>query len=207
MWISPCLLKALGCEVVELNCVPDGLFSAPGGATPDALDQLCDVVKSEGADLGLAHDGDADRLVLVSEQGTPLSSEYTFALAAEFLLNKRKGDIVATVSTSRMLDDVGQIGHGVQLHRTPVGVGYVVEKMRETAAVIGGEGTGGVIYPELQYTTDGIASIAAIINTSQNHALYRCQKLSVRYQVMRSCKEKLEVPSQQVADAVASTCD
>jgi phosphomannomutase len=199
--ISPCLLRALGCEVVELNCVPDGYFPRPAEPTPDALDQLCDAVKSEGADLGLAHDGDADRLVLVSEQGAPLSSEYTFALAAEFLLNKRKGDIVATVSTSRMLDDVAD-RHGVQLHRTPVGVGYVVEKMRETAAVIGGEGTGGVIYPELQYTTDGIASIAAIIQfLAEAHPLTVSEVIGSipSYAI---CKEKLEVPSQQVADAV-----
>ena len=199
--ISPCLLRALGCEVVELNCVPDGYFPRPAEPTPDALDQLCDAVKSEGADLGLAHDGDADRLVLVSEQGTPLSSEYTFALAAEFLLNKRKGDIVATVSTSRMLDDVAD-RHGVQLHRTPVGVGYVVEKMRETAAVIGGEGTGGVIYPELQYTTDGIASIAAIIQYLAESRPLTVSEVIGSIPSYAICKEKLEVPSQQVADAV-----
>ena len=160
--ISPRLLRALGCEVVELNCVPDGYFPRSAEPTPDVLNQLCETVISESADLGFAHDGDADRLVLVSEEGKPLSSEYTFVLAADFLLNKQKGDIVATVSTSRMLDDVAN-RHGAKLHRTPVGVGYVVEKMRETGAVIGGEGTGGVIYPELQYTTDGIASIAAIV--------------------------------------------
>lgn len=199
--ISPCLLRTLGCEVVELNCVPDGYFPRPAEPTPDALDQLCDAVKSEGADLGLAHDGDADRLVLVSEQGTPLSSEYTFALAAEFLLNKRKGDIVATVSTSRMLDDVAD-RHGVQLHRTPVGVGYVVEKMRETAAVIGGEGTGGVVYPELQYTTDGIASIAAIIQFLAESRPLTVSEVIGSIPSYAICKEKLEVPSQQVADAV-----
>lgn len=199
--ISPCLLRALGCEVVELNCVPDGYFPRPAEPTPDALDQLCDAVKSESADLGLAHDGDADRLVLVSEQGIPLSSEYTFALTAEFLLNKRKGDIVATVSTSRMLDDVAD-RHGVQLHRTPVGVGYVVEKMRETAAVIGGEGTGGVIYPELQYTTDGIASIAAIIQFLAESRPLTVSEVIGSIPSYAICKEKLEVPSQQVADVV-----
>ncbi len=199
--ISPCLLRALGCEVVELNCVPDGYFPRPAEPTPDALDQLCAAVKSEGADLGLAHDGDADRLVLVSEQGTPLSSEYTFALAAEFLLNRQKGDIVATVSTSRMLDDVAN-RHGVQLHRTPVGVGYVVEKMRETAAIIGGEGTGGVIYPELQYTTDGIASIAAIIQFLAESRPLTVSEVIGSIPSYAICKEKLEVPSQQAADAV-----
>ena len=199
--ISPSLLKALGCEVVELNCVPDGYFPRPAEPTPDALDQLCEAVKLEGADLGLAHDGDADRLVLVSEEGTPLSSEYTFALAAEFLLNKRKGDIVATVSTSRMLDDVAD-RHGVKLHRTPVGVGFVVEKMRETGAVIGGEGTGGVIYPELQYTTDGIASIAAIVQFLAESSPLTVSEVITSIPSYAICKEKLEVPSQQIADGV-----
>ena len=199
--ISPCLLRTLGCEVVELNCVPDGYFPRPAEPTPDALDQLCETVKSAGADLGLAHDGDADRLVLVSEAGTPLSSEYTFALAAEFLLNKRKGDIVATVSTSRMLDDVAD-RHSVKLHRTPVGVGFVVEKMREAGAVIGGEGTGGVIYPELQYTTDGVASIAAIVQLLAESSASTISEVIASIPSYAICKEKLEVPSQQMADAV-----
>ena len=199
--ISPRLLRKLGCEVVELNCVPDGLFPRPAEPTPDALDKLCSVVQAEGADLGFAHDGDADRLVLVAEDGTPLSSEYTFALAAEFLLNRRKGDIVATVSTSRMLDDVAN-RHGVKLHRTPVGVGFVVEKMRETGAVIGGEGTGGVIYPELQYTTDGIASIATIVQLLTESTASTISELIASVPSYAICKEKLDVPSQQIADAV-----
>lgn len=199
--ISPRLLRALGCKVVEVNCVPDGYFPRPAEPTPDALDQLCEAVKSEGADLGFAHDGDADRLVLVSEEGKPLSSEYTFALAAEFLLNKRKGDIVATVSTSRMLDDVAN-RHGVKLHRTPVGVGYVVEKMREVNAVIGGEGTGGVIYPELQYTTDGIASLAAIVQLLAESIASTISEVVASIPSYAICKEKLEVPSQPIADAV-----
>ena len=199
--ISPHLLRELGCEVIELNCVPDGYFPRPAEPTPDALEQLCEVVKSEGADLGLAHDGDADRLVLVTEEGTPLSSEYTFALAADFLLNRRKGDIVATVSTSRMLDDVAE-RHNVKLHRTPVGVGYVVEKMRETGAVIGGEGTGGVIYPELQYTTDGMASIAAIVQLLAESSASTISEVIAAIPSYAIFKEKLEVPSQDIADAV-----
>ena len=199
--ISPRLLRALGCEVVELNCVPDGYFPRSAEPTPDVLNQLCETVISESADLGFAHDGDADRLVLVSEEGKPLSSEYTFVLAADFLLNKQKGDIVATVSTSRMLDDVAN-RHGAKLHRTPVGVGYVVEKMRETGAVIGGEGTGGVIYPELQYTTDGIASIAAIVQLLAELTPLTISEVIASIPSYAICKEKLEVPSQQIADLV-----
>jgi phosphomannomutase len=199
--ISPRLLRELGCQVIELNCIPDGHFPRPAEPTPDALDQLCQVVHSEGADIGFAHDGDADRLVLVSESGIPLSSEYTFVLAATFLLNKRNGDIVATVSTSRMLDDVAD-RHGVKLHRTPVGVGFVVDKMRETCAVIGGEGTGGVIYPELQYTTDGIASIAAIVQFLAQSSPSTISEIIASFPSYAICKKKLEVPSQKTADAV-----
>ena len=130
-----------------------------------------------------------------------MSSEYTFALASEFLLNKRKGDIVATVSTSRMLDDVAD-RHGVKLHRTAVGVGYVVEKMRETGAVIGGEGTGGVIYPDLQYTTDGLASIAAIVQFLAESSAFTLSEIIASLPSYAICKEKLEVPSQHIADAV-----
>ena len=124
--ISPRLLRELRCEVIELNCVPNGYFPRAAEPTPDVLDQLCEAVISEKADIGFAHDGDADRLVIVSNQGLPLSSEYSFALAAEFLLSKGKGDIVATVSTSHMLNDIAD-RHGVKLHWTPVGVGFVVE--------------------------------------------------------------------------------
>jgi len=199
--ISPRLLNALGCQVIELNCVPDGYFPRSAEPTPEALDELCEAVQSERADIGFAHDSDADRVVIVSDQGIPLSSEYTFALAAEFVLRKRKGDIVATVSTSRMLDDIAD-RHGVKLHRAPVGVGFVVDKMRETGAVIGGEGTGGVIYPELQHTTDGMASIVAIVQHLAESGVSTVSELAASIQSYAMCKKKLEVSSPAIADAV-----
>ena len=159
--ISAVLLRKLGCRVVELNCVPDGHFRRPAEPTPDALDELCETVRTAKADIGFAHDGDADRVVVVTERGVALNGEWTLAFVSDFVLSKTKGDVVATVSTSRMLDDIAA-KHGVTLHRTKVGVGWVVEKMQDVDAVIGGEGTGGVIYPDIHWTTDGIASIAAI---------------------------------------------
>ena len=195
--ISPSLLKKLGCRVVELNCVADGHFRRPAEPTPDALDELCKIVLASGADIGLAHDGDADRLVVVTEQGVPLSGEWTLAFIVDFILSKTKGDIVATVSTSRMLDDIAA-NHGVTLHRTKVGVGWVVEKMHEVGAVIGGEGTGGVIYPNVHYTTDGITSIAAIVQylaESGGTVTQRVENMP-QYQM---CQKKLEIPSQEVA--------
>ena len=195
--ISPSLLKRLGCRVVELNCVADGHFRRPAEPTPDALDELCKAVVTSGADIGLAHDGDADRLVVVTERGIPLSGEWTLAFVVDFILRKTKGDFVATVSTSRMLDDIAA-KHGVVLHRTKVGVGWVVEKMREVDAVIGGEGTGGVIYPDVHYTTDGITSIAAIVQylAESGTTVTQIVENMPQYQM---CRKKLDIPSQEVA--------
>ena len=195
--ISPALLRRLGCRVVELNCVADGHFRRPAEPTPEALDELCKTVVASGADIGFAHDGDADRLVVVTERGVPLSGEWTLAFIADFMLRKTKGDVVATVSTSRMLDDI-TADHGVVLHRTKVGVGWVVEKMHAVNATIGGEGTGGVIYPNIHYTTDGIASIAAIAQylAESGETVTQLVENMPHYQM---CRKKLEIPSQELA--------
>ncbi|MDP6594774.1 MAG: phosphoglucosamine mutase [Candidatus Poribacteria bacterium] len=221
--ISPILLEKLGCEVVQVHCTPDGLFPRPSEPTPEALIQLCKVVKAESADLGLAHDGDADRLVIVDQQGNALSSEYTFVLIADFMLGEAtkftpdptadwplqgtsQADLVATVSTSRMIDDVAN-RHNANLFRVPVGVGFVVEKMRQrseqewmnTGRILGGEGTGGVIFPELQYTTDGITAIAAIVQmlADSNQSISHHVEALPQYAMH---KMKIDVPSPKVAD-------
>ena len=195
--ISPSLLRKLGCRVVELNCVTDGHFRRPAEPTPEALDVLCKTVLTSNADIGFAHDGDADRLVVVTERGVPLSGEWTLAFIADFILGKTKGDVVATVSTSRMLDDIAA-NHRVALHRTKVGVGWVVEKMHEVEAALGGEGTGGVIYPDIHYTTDGIASIAAIAQylAESGGTVTRLVENMPEYQM---CRKKLEISSQELA--------
>ncbi len=195
--ISPTLLRKLGCEVVEINCVLDGDFNRPAEPTPDALDDLCKKVLKTDADIGFAHDGDADRVVIVTESGRPLSGEWTMAFVTDFMLKKTNGDIVATVITSRMLDDIAA-RHGVSLHRTKIGVGWVVEKMHEVDAVIGGEGTGGVIYPTLNYTTDGMASIAAIIQyiAENESTVSELVDTMAKYEM---CRKKVEIPSQEVA--------
>ena len=221
--ISPILLEKLGCEVVQVHCTPDGLFPRPSEPTPEALIQLCKVVKAESADLGLAHDGDADRLVIVDQQGNALSSEYTFVLIADFMLGEAtkftpdptadwplqgtsQADLVATVSTSRMIDDVAN-RHNANLFRVPVGVGFVVEKMRQrseqermnTGRILGGEGTGGVIFPELQYTTDGITAIAAIVQmlADSDQSISHHVEALPQYAMH---KMKIDVPSPKIAD-------
>lgn len=195
--ISPLLLQELGCDVVELNCVPAGNFKRPAEPTPEAIFELCMTVRDSKADIGFAHDGDADRVVIVTDEGIPLSGEWTYAFVSDFILRKTAGDIVATVSTSRMLDDIAE-KHGVAIHRTKVGVGWVVEKMNEIDAVLGGEGTGGVIYPSINYTTDGITSIAAILQylvDSKQSVSGLVDKIP-KYEM---CRKKFEIPSQDVA--------
>ncbi len=195
--ISPNLLQELGCQVVEINCEPDGDFRRPAEPTPDALGELCERVRETRADIGFAHDGDADRVVMVTDSGIALSGEWTIAFVADFILSKTKGDIVVTVSTSRMMDDIAA-KHGVTLHRTKVGVGWVVEKMHEVNAVIGGEGTGGVIYPSINYTTDGIASIAAIVQyLAESKTTATAHVEAIPHYEM--CRKKMEIPSQEIA--------
>lgn len=195
--ISPLLLQELGCDVVELNCVPAGNFKRPAEPTPEAIFELCMTVRDSKADIGFAHDGDADRVVIVTDEGIPLSGEWTYAFVSDFILRKTAGDIVATVSTSRMLDDIAE-KHGVAIHRTKVGVGWVVEKMNEIDAVLGGEGTGGVIYPSINYTTDGITSIAAILQylVDSKQSISGLVDKIPKYEM---CRKKFEIPSQDVA--------
>ena len=195
--ISPLLLQELGCEVEELNCVPDGNFRRPAEPTPEAISELCMAVRDSKADIGFAHDGDADRVVIVTDEGIPLSGEWTYAFVSDFILSKTAGDIVATVSTSRMLDDIAE-KHDVVIHRTKVGVGWVVEKMNEIDAVLGGEGTGGVIYPSINYTTDGITSIAAILQylVDSKQSISGLVDNIPKYEM---CRKKFEIPSQDVA--------
>ncbi len=195
--ISPLLLQELGCDVEELNCVPDGNFKRPAEPTPEAISELCKIVRDSNADIGFAHDGDADRLVIVTDKGIPLSGEWTYTFVSDFILSRTTGDIVATVSTSRMLDDIAE-KHGVVLHRTKVGVGWVVEKMNEVDAVLGGEGTGGVIYPSINYTTDGITSIAAILQylVDSKQSISGLIDNIPKYEM---CRKKFEIPSQEAA--------
>ena len=164
---------------------------------PDAITELVETVVKTDADIGFAHDGDADRVVIVTDNGVALNGEWTFAFVTDFIISKTKGDIVATVSTSRMIDDIA-IKHDVKLHRTKVGVGYVVEKMHEVNSVIGGEGTGGVIYPGINRTTDGITSIAAILQ----HLVESETTVSALVDAMpkyEMCRKKMEISSQAIA--------
>ncbi len=160
--ISPRICQKLGCEVVSLNCEPNGVFARPPEPIRPHLSQLSRVVQSTGADVGFAHDADADRLAIVTEKGEILPEDYTLLLAAKFSLSKKAGLVVTNLSTTQALDDVAA-EFGCSVKRTKIGDIYVSRCMKEKKATIGGEGNGGVIIPEVHYARDGIAAIALLL--------------------------------------------
>lgn len=156
--VIPKLLEALNCECVIINGTPDGRFSRAPEPLPENLGQVTSAVKQYGADLGIVVDPDADRLALVSEKGQPLGEEYTLALAVDFMLQHKKGPVVVNVSTSRAIDDIAA-KYDCSVERTAVGEINVAKQMRKIDAVIGGEGNGGVILPDVHLGRDAVVGI------------------------------------------------
>lgn len=160
--ISPELLQRLGCQVVGLNSRPDGKFAHSPEPIASNLTELSQLVKSEKADIGFAHDADADRVAIVTEGGRILPEDYSLLLATKFTLANERGLVVTNLSTTRALDEVvGQFNCPIE--RTQIGDIHVSRRMKEKKAVIGGEGNGGVILPQIHYARDGIAAIALLL--------------------------------------------
>lgn len=160
--VLPPLLEALGCEVVGVNLEPDGRFPREPEPVAQNLGELERRVRESGADLGLATDPDADRLSLVSGSGRAVGEDFTLALAALLVLRHRKGPVVTNLSTSRVVEDVAADA-GVPFHRTPVGEIHVARRMEAEGAVIGGEGNGGVILPDVHLTRDAAVGAALVL--------------------------------------------
>ena len=161
----PKLLEKFGCEVIKLNCEGNGIFVHGPEPLPENLTQLCEFVKKSGADFGIAVDPDTDRLVLVDENGEPFGEEYTIVQAVKIVLEKKKlndKNIVVNLSTTRAVDEVAKV-YSAKVFRSPVGEINVVKKMKETKAIIGGEGSGGVILPDVHYGRDSLVGIALIL--------------------------------------------
>lgn len=159
---SPLLLRNLGCEVIEINSDPTGIFAHPAEPLNKNLTQLEEAVKLHHADLGFATDPDVDRLSIVDEKGSCIGEEYSVALAELFILPKDPGDIVVNLSTSMLSDHIAR-GFGVKVHRTKVGEINVGKLMREIGSPVGGEGNGGIICPKVNYTRDAMAGMAIIL--------------------------------------------
>jgi len=153
------LLREFGCEVIEMNCEKTGIFPRLPEPIPENLTETMKKVKAEKADLGIVVDPDVDRLVLITDKGEPFSEENTITQAVKFILSKEKGSVAVNLSTTRAVDDVANAA-GCQVFRSPVGEANVVKKMKEVNAIIGGEGSGGVIYPALHYGRDALVGIA-----------------------------------------------
>jgi len=162
------LLERLGCAVTHLNGDSSGVFPHPPEPVKEHLGELCTVAAREGAAAGFAQDPDADRLAIVDEQGRYIGEEYTLVLAAWSMLAMLPGErargavLCANLSTSRMIDDVAA-KFGARVVRTPVGEANVVAGMRREGAVIGGEGNGGVIWPEVVPIRDSLGAMALVL--------------------------------------------
>lgn len=160
----PKLLKALGVEqITELYTEPTGHFPHNPEPLPENLSELSRTVKKCNADLGICVDPDVDRLALVCEDGEMFGEEYTLVAVADYVLSKKKGNTVSNLSSTRALRDVTEKAGG-EYFASAVGEVNVVEKMKEVKAIIGGEGNGGVIYPELHYGRDAMVGIALFLS-------------------------------------------
>ena len=160
----PRLLRALGVkEVVELNCDPTGHFAHNPEPIPANLTDIARVVRESGCDLGVVVDPDVDRLALVCEDGEMFGEEYTLVSVADYVLQHTPGNTVSNLSSSRALRDVTHKYAGCEYNAAAVGEVNVTTLMRQTGAVIGGEGNGGVIYPALHYGRDALVGVALFL--------------------------------------------
>ncbi len=155
----PDFLHTLGCEIVGLNTYPNGLFPHTPEPLPQNLTVLSNTIRSNNLDIGFAVDPDSDRCAIFSENGDPLVEEYTLALAVNFILSRKKGPVVTNLSTTLAVEKIAE-RYGAPVFRTKVGEIHVAKKMKEVGAVIGGEGNGGVILPEVHLGRDAPVAIA-----------------------------------------------
>ncbi len=162
VYVMPQLLKEFGCEVIEYDCETTGIFTRKPEPLPENLTGTMEAVKSNNVDLGIVVDPDVDRIVLITEKGEPFSEENSVAQAIRFVLSKEKGNSVVNLSTTRAVDDIAK-AEGCEVFRSPVGEANVVKMMKEVNAVIGGEGSGGVIFPALHYGRDALVGTAIIL--------------------------------------------
>ena len=158
----PQLLEELGCEVVKLYCEPNGHFPHNPEPLKEHLGDICALMKTEKADVGIVVDPDVDRLALVDENGELFGEEYTLVAVADYLLKHKKGAAISNLSSSRALRDVAR-SLGSEYFASAVGEVNVVTLMKEKNAVIGGEGNGGIIYPELHYGRDSLVGVALFL--------------------------------------------
>jgi phosphomannomutase len=186
----PELLQALGVDkVIELYCEPTGLFPHNPEPLPEHLHELSKTVIDSKANVGFVVDPDVDRLAIVSENGKMFGEEYTLVAVADYVLNNTPGNTVSNMSSTRALRDVTE-KKGNNYSASAVGEVNVVKMMKDTHAVIGGEGNGGVIYPELHYGRDALVGIALFLTHLAKTGL-TCSQLRATYPDYTISKNKI----------------
>ncbi len=202
--VIPALLKELGCEVVELNCDPTGEFAHNPEPLPENLTEISELIRKEGADLGIVVDPDVDRLAFVMENGEMFVEEYTLVAVADYVLKHTKGNTVSNLSSSRALSDVTSRYEGCTYAAAAVGEVNVVKKMKDTGAVIGGEGNGGVIYPELHYGRDALVGVALFLTYFAGLSM-SMSELRKTYPAYYASKNKIELTPEINVDLILET--
>jgi phosphomannomutase len=197
--LMPTLLERLGCRVHAIGTETDGRFPRDPEPTAAHLADLGRLVRKSGADLGMAVDPDVDRLSLVDEKGEAMGEDLTLAMAAAAVLSRRSGTVVTNLSTSQVVEDVARAAGG-RVVRAPVGEIHVARRMQAEKAVVGGEGNGGVILPDLHHTRDAPLAAALVLQHLAD------QDVSVSASVARwpryfIVKEKLAFPREALEEA------
>jgi phosphomannomutase len=199
--ILPQLLKSLGvAEVVELYCDPTGDFPHNPEPLPEHLTEISEVMVREKADVGFVVDPDVDRLAIVCEDGTMFGEEYTLVAVADYILSRTPGNTASNLSSTRALRDVTE-GHGQSYYPAAVGEVNVVTAMKQHDCVIGGEGNGGIIYPELHYGRDALVGIALFLTHLAESGL-ECSVLRKCYPDYYISKNKISLPEGTDPDQV-----
>lgn len=199
--VIPQLLRALGVKnVIELNCEATGKFAHTPEPIPENLTQISDLMRDGKADVGFVVDPDVDRLAIVMENGEMFVEEYTLVAVADYVLQHTPGSTVSNLSSSRALRDV-TASHGCSYSAAAVGEVNVVTKMKETGAVIGGEGNGGVIYPELHYGRDALVGVALFLTLLAKSGK-KVSELKKTYPAYAIAKNKIELTPDIDVDAI-----
>ena len=196
----PNLLNKLGVEVIKLYCEPNGEFPHDPEPLKENLSELSKLVIKEGANLGIVVDPDVDRLAFVSENGEVFGEEYTLVACADYYLKNKPGITVSNLSSSRALEDLTK-SYGCEYFSSAVGEVNVVEKMKDKDAVIGGEGNGGVILPELHYGRDALVGIALFL-THISKLDISCSELRKKYPNYYMSKEKVKLSNEIDVDVI-----
>lgn len=197
----PELLKALGVEMVfAVNCEPTGQFAHNPEPLPENLKTLAGKVKILRADLGIAVDPDVDRLALVCEDGSMFGEEYTLVAVADYVLKNKLGNTVSNLSSTRALRDITEKAGGVY-SSAAVGEVNVVQQMKAVNAVIGGEGNGGIIYPELHYGRDALVGVALFLSHLATSGL-KCSALRASYPAYVISKNKIQLTPEVNIDRI-----